>query len=447
MLYTGLLMQPRFSAVWISLIALGLSMLAAGACGSAPDDGGVHVLTAEGAVNPVLANYIERGISQAEDSGASAVVIRLDTPGGLDSSMREIIKAINNSPVPVIVYVAPSGGRAASAGTFITMAGHVAAMAPNTAIGAAHPVDSAGGDIEGNLGKKIENDAVAYIRGIAENRGRNADWAEQAVRESVSANENEAVELNVIDLVAPSTERLLELVDGRTVRLQNQTSVRLATAGQPLRDNDMTLIEQFLMLISDPNIAFLLLSLGSLGILLELFNPGSMVPGVVGVLALTVAFFSLGTLPVNWAGVILIFLAFALFALEIFIAGFGALGIGGVVALALGGFILTTGDNPQFEVSPWLSLGLPAAIGALLALFVLYVFNGRHRPIAIGAETLVGAVASARTPLTPEGFVLLHGERWKATASEAVAEGERVIVTGVEGLHLSVRPAEPEEKH
>ncbi len=437
----------RSSAAWITLIALGLGVLAVGACASAPDAGGVHVLTAEGPVNPVLANYIERGIAQAEDAGANALVIELDTPGGLDSSMREIIKAINNASVPVIVYVAPSGARAASAGTFITMAGHVAAMAPNTAIGAAHPVNSAGGDIEGSLGDKIENDAAAYIRGIAENRGRNADWAEKAVRESVSVNESEAVELNVVDHVAPSTERLLELVDGRTVRLQNQTSVRLVTADQPLRENDMTLIEQFLMLISDPNIAFLLLSLGSLGLLLELLHPGGIVPGVVGAIAVIVAFFSLGTLPVNWAGVALIFLAFVLFALEIFIAGFGALGVGGVVALALGGFILTTGDNPQFEVSPWLSLGLPAAIGALLALFVLYVFNGRNRPVAIGAETMIGAEAIARTPLPPEGFVLLHGERWRATASTPVAEGERVIVTAVDGLHLTVRPAEPEREH
>lgn len=435
-------MRRRFA--WLMLAAGGLVALAA-ACSSAPPEGGVHVLTADGVINPVMANYIERGIEQAEDRDAVAVVVRLDTPGGLDSSMRDIVQTINNADVPVIVYVAPSGARAASAGTFITMAGHVAAMAPNTAIGAAHPVGGGGEDIEGDLGDKVENDAVAYIRGIAELRDRNADWAERAVRRSVSVPENEAVELNVVDLVAPTTEQLLEAVDGRTVRLADERQVRLETAGAPLRENDMTLVEEFLLLLSDPNIAFILLSIGSLALVIEVFNPGALVPGITGAIALLLAFFSLGTLPVNWAGVALIVLAFVLLVAEVFVPSFGALGIGGIVALAFGGLLLTTSDNPEFEVDLWLVVGMPAVIGAAFAALVLFVFSSRHRAIAVGAEALIGAEAIARSPLAPKGTVLVRGERWRASSDEPIGEGDRVVVTGLHGLELSVRRLEASE--
>ena len=298
----------------VFLLLVVLPLATTGACSGKPSDGGVDVLTASGEINPVMANYLKRGIHQANSAHAVAVLIKLDTPGGLDSSMRDIVQAIDNSNVPVIVYVSPSGARAASAGTFITLAGHIAAMAPNTAIGAAHPVDSSGADIPGTLGTKVENDAVAYIRGIAELRGRNADWAEQAVRQSVSATETSALQQNVIDLVAPSVGQLLQQVNGRTVKLNDGSSVVLATAGAPLRTNSMNLFERFLFVISDPNIAYLLFTIGSLGLIIELFHP-TIVIGIAGALALVVSLFALGNLPTNWAGVAIMAVAILLFAL------------------------------------------------------------------------------------------------------------------------------------
>ncbi|HWO94414.1 MAG TPA: nodulation protein NfeD [Dehalococcoidia bacterium] len=426
--------------VGLVLLSLGL-LVATASCSNAPEGGGVHVLSADGAVGPVMANYLDRGIEQAEEGEAAAVVIELDTPGGLDSAMRDIVKDITNADVPVVVYVAPSGARAASAGTFIVMAAHIAAMAPGTALGAAHPVDVSGGDVEGDLGEKIENDAAALIRSLAEQHGRNADWAERAVRESVSISANEAVDLNVAELVVPSTEQLVDAIDGRSVELHDGREVRLATAGQPIRENDMTAFEDFLALLSDPNIAFLLLTLGSLALVVELFHP-TIFGGVAGALALILAFFSLGTLPVNWAGVALIALAFALFVLELFVTSYGILGVGGAVAMALGGLLLTTSDQREFEVSVWLAFGLPAVIGALFAAFVLYVFSSRSRPVAIGTEALIGQTAVATSPLAPSGYVLLHGERWRAIAPRTVAEGEAVRVTGLRGLELTVEPTD-----
>jgi membrane-bound serine protease (ClpP class) len=399
----------------------------------------VHVLTADGEVNPVMARYIDRGIDEAERTHARAVVIRIDTPGGLDTAMRDIVKRIDSSKVPVITYVSPSGGRAASAGTFIMMAGHVAAMAPDTNIGAAHPVDSTGGDIGGTLGTKIENDAVAYIRSIAAERGRNADWAERAVRYSIAASADDAVAQRVVDFKAKDLSAVLIQAHGRTVTVQG-APVTLDIQDAPIAYNDPTLVERFLSILSDPNIAFLLLSLGGLALAMEFIIPGHVVPGIVGAIALLLAFFSLGTLPFNWAGVALILLAVALFVMEVHVGGFGTFGVGGVVALIFGGLLLTSSSDSAFQVNRWLIIGTSLVGAAFFLSIATSVLRTRRAPAYMGAQTMIGRIAVARTPLTPEGFVFYEGARWRATAEDApVQQGDRVRVTSVKGLKLTVR--------
>lgn len=407
----------------------------------------VNVLTIDGLINPVMARYVERGISNAESAHAVAAVIRIDTPGGLEESMRDIVQSIEGSDVPVITYVSPTGGRAASAGAFIVMAGNVAAMSPNTTIGAAHPVDISGGEITGTMGDKATNEAAEYIRGIAILRGRNADWAEQTVRQSVAANQDEALSLNAVDLIAGNLDDLLDQVDGRTVTLTSGEQVTLQTKDVPVVTNGMTLIERFLLIISDPNIAFLLISLGSLGILIELFHPGIFFPGVFGVIALIFGLFSVGTMPVNWAGVFFIILAFVLFGAEIAISGFGALGIGGVICLILGGLLLTSTSNPQFQVSRWLIIGVVLVVAFFVFSIVTSIVRARRMPATIGTYNLIGRRAVARTSLDPTGIVFYNGERWTATSTGGrVEQGEAVEITGVNGIKLTVRPIGKEDE-
>lgn len=421
-----------------ALLVLGI----VGACAPSIDErGAVHVLTYEGTVDPVMEGYLDRGIDEAEETDARAVVLRLDTPGGLVTSMEQIVKRINSADVPVIVYVAPSGAHAASAGTFITMTAHIAAMAPGTRIGAASPVGAGGEEIDDTLQDKIEEDLAALLRGIAQERGRNVDWADRAVREAVSASAREAVALNVVDFRARTLQSVIEQADGRTVRVgEAQRVVTLDLVDAPLVYNDRTLVERFLALISDPNIAFLLLSLGALGIFVELLHPGFLFPGVFGAIALLLAFFSLGTLPTNWAAVALIGLAFALFVAEVFVAGFGALGIGGAVALIVGGLLLTSTSNPEFQVNRWLIIAVAVVFAAFFMMVVSALVRTRRLPAATGAQSLVGRTAVARSALNPEGFVFFEGARWRARAEDApIREGERVTITDVRGLTLTVR--------
>ncbi|MGB6837638.1 MAG: nodulation protein NfeD [Dehalococcoidia bacterium] len=429
--------------LWALLLVGGLAI----ACGARIGErGAIHVLTADGQVDPVMERYIDRGIDEAERTDAVAVVLRLDTPGGLDSSMRDIVQRIQASKVPVMVYVWPAGARAASAGTFITMAGHIAAMAPNTAIGAAHPVAIGGAEIEGTMEDKVTNDAVAYIKGIARLRDRNEEWAEKAVRESDSIHQDEAVELNVIDFVARDLDDLIQQAEGQRVDLPDgPATLRLADA--PVVENNMSLIEQFLSLISDANVAFLLLSLGATAIFFELLNPGAIFPGVFGAIALLLGFFALGTLPWNWAGVLLILLAFALFAAEVFVSGFGVLGIGGVVALILGGLLLTSTSNPDFQVSRWLIYGMAAVIGAFFIMVVSALVRSRRLPAATGPQAMIGRQAVARSSLDPDGIVFMDGARWTARAEGGrVEKGDRVVITDVKGLKLTVKKTPGEEE-
>ena len=395
----------------------------------------IEVLKVDGTVNPVLARYIERGIKHAEEQGATCI-IELDTPGGLDSSMRDIVQTILEADVPVVVYV-PPGGRAASAGTFITLAAHVAAMSPGTEIGAAHPV-GIGGEIDSVSEEKVVNDAVAYIRSIAEARGRNADWAEEAVRESRSSPASQALELEVIDMVADNFDRLLARLDGRQVTLLSGERVTISTTNAEIENVDMAFLERFLFVISDPNIALVLLSLGVLGILFELINPGIIVPGVVGGISLVLAFFALGTLPINYAGILLIVLAFGLFVAEAFVASHGLLALAGIASYILGATLLI--GNPFFEINLGVIVGIAVALAAFFGFIVTAVVSSRRKRQPTGREAMIGMVAVAKTPLDPTGTVFVHGELWQATVEEGKVEpGEEVIITKLDGLKLTVR--------
>ncbi|MCH8052061.1 MAG: nodulation protein NfeD [Chloroflexi bacterium] len=417
------------------------------ACNSGPDTapGAVHVLTTDGVVNPVMDRYIDRGIGAAENRDAAAIVIRLDTPGGLLSSMDDIIQNILASEVPVIVYVSPSGGQAASAGTYITYASHVAAMSPATVIGSATPISGTGADLEGDLRNKVIENSVEKIRGLAALRGRNADWAEDAVRKGISAPWDEAVGLNIVEYIADDLDDLLQQIDGLPVTLQGGQEVVLETAGAEIAFNNRNFVERFLDVLADPNIAFLLLSLGSLALFIELYNPGSIVPGVFGVIALVMAFFSLSVIPFNWAGVALIMFAFILFGLELFVTSGGVLGVGGAVSLVLGGLMLTSGNDAEFRVSEELIIGVAAALGALVVFVFVNVMRIRTMPAKVGMSTFVGRTVVARSALAPEGFVMMDGEIWTAEAEEGEIEpGDSVIITQIKGLRLKVRKQKPE---
>ena len=408
--------------------------------------GGVTVVRARGVVNPTLAHFLSRSIDQAEQERAQAVVIELDTPGGLDSSMRQIIQRILASTVPVVVYVSPPGARAGSAGVYIAYAAHVAAMAPNTNVGSATPV-AMGEDGERQMSPemraKVTNDAAAYIRSLAEQRGRNADWAERAVREGANITAQEALNLGVVDVLAADVNDLLRQIDGRTVATASG-SVDLRTADAPVRRVEMGVVDAFLHAISDPTIAYILLSLGTMGLFFELSNPGSLFPGTIGAICLLLGFYALGTLPVNWAGLLLMGLALLLFVVDLFAPTHGILTIGGLVAFLLGSLMLF--NVP--EAAPWLNLSLWTilAVTGMMAAFFLVVArlvarSMKQRP-AVGREALIGQVGRARTALSPDGMVWVDGALWNATVEGgAVAAGERVQVVEVDGLHLRVRPA------
>ncbi len=402
----------------------------------------IDVITIKGTINPVLVDYVERGIKQAEDNGARALIIRMDTPGGLDKAMRDIVQLIVNSHVPIVVYVSPAGARAASAGVFITIAAHVAVMAPNTAIGAAHPV-SIGEEGEQAMSKtmeeKVVNDAAALIRSLAEAHGRNLEWAEKAVRESVSATEQEALELNVIDMIAPDLETLVAQLDGRQVTLLYNQQVTLQTRGAVIKDVPMGTIEKFLYAIADPNIAYLLLSVATLGIMAEIFNPGLIFPGIVGGISLLMAFYSLGVLPVNYAGILLILLAIGLFIGEVLSTSFGLFTVGGVVSLVAGSLILFKGASPVFQIDPWLIATVTIIITGALTFIIHRAVVAHRKQAKTGREDLIGKTATVKVALNPEGTVFFKGERWTAISeSGEVKPGEEVVIKRIDGLTLYV---------
>jgi len=420
------------------LVAL-LLLAAAGALLPAPVSAAASVATIQidGVISPVTVRLVEAALTRAQSEGASALVIQLDTPGGLERSMRLICQRLLNAEIPVIVYVAPTGSRAASAGVFITMAAHVAAMAPATNIGAAHPV-AIGGGVDKESMKKIANDAAAFARTIAVERGRNAEWAEKAVRESVSITEREALKLKVIDLVADSLPDLLDKIDGRVVKVA-KGPVTLQTRGAVVKAIEVGFRDRVLNVITDPNIAYILMMLGMLGLFFELSNPGAILPGVIGGISLILAFFALQSLPINYAGLLLILFGIVLLIAEIKVVSHGVLAIGGIVALALGSLMLFDAPEVGFRVSWWVIL---PTVGATAGLFLVAVGAGLRALSArapVGGPALVGQTGVARSALSPEGQVLVQGELWRAVARGApVAEGARVRVVDANGLTLTV---------
>ena len=397
----------------------------------------VMFITVEGVINPVSSEFIIRSLGKASERGMEAIVIALDTPGGLDTSMRSIIKAINGSDTPVVVYVSPSGARAASAGVFITMAAHVAAMAPGTNIGAAHPV-GIGGKMDKTMVEKVTNDAVAYIRSIAERRGRNAEWAEDAVRKSVSVTAREALKLGVIDLVSPNLDDLLNKIDGRKVKTPAGERV-LHTKEATIVREEMGLRLKILGMISNPNVAYILMLLGFYGLFFEFTNPGAIFPGVVGGICLILAFYAFQTLPVNYAGLLLIILAIILFVLEVKVASYGALTIGGVISMIIGSIMLFESPGPFIKLSIYLII--PAAVVTALFFSVtvgLAVKAWRRKPVT-GVEGLVGLEGVAHTDIYDDGMALVHGEYWSAYSDEPIKKGDKIKVESISGLKIKVK--------
>lgn len=432
---------------------LSLSGLA-GADNESPE---VHLLTVDGTIVPVIADYLDRGISKAEKDGAAVVVIELKTPGGMLSTTEEIVDRILEAKVPVVVYVDRWAG---SAGTFITMAAHVAAMAPASRIGAASPVSGTGEEISDTLARKLKEDTAAHIRSLADLRGRNQPAAEATVIEALSFTDQEALGIDpipeshrevlgleepyldppLVDLGAEDIDDLLRKIDGREIDLA-EGRVTINISGYTLQENSMNFVERFLHTISDPNIAYILLSIGSLGIILELYSPGTFVPGIAGAISLLMAFYSLSVLDAYWAGVLLILLAFALFAAELFTSTFGLLTAGGITSLVAGSIILFSGGSAMDElgVDWWLITIVTAGIVAFLIFVIFAIIRTQRGKQPTGADGMVGLTARVRTALNPKGTVSVHGELWEAILDEGRAEPEEeVIVTEVDGLKLKV---------
>lgn len=499
-----------FRFAWLAALVIGVVLRTVPAADGQDVDTGADrparaaVLTVDGPIGPASAGYIRDGIDEAAEDGASIVVLRLNTPGGLSRSMREIVDKILAAPIPVATYVAPRGARAASAGTYILYASHIGAMAPGTTMGAATPVQMGGGgssptpggggdekpagdktpnetapndkpdgsnQAEGggetasgtdgaateNQGDKATpsdadakrakavNDAVAYIRALAKLRDRNADWGEKAVREAATVTAEEAVTKNAADLVAADVPELLAGIDGRTVEVGKQ-DVTLATKGAEIDETPMDWRDKLLATITDPNVAFIFMMLGVYGLIFELSNPGAFVPGVLGVICLLIGLYALNVLPVSYAGLALILVGIAFMVGEAFAPSFGALGLGGIAAFALGATMLFDTDSPQFALSPWTIGGVTAATGAILILLIGYLARSQMRATATGRETLVGTAGTVDDWESGRGRVVINGEYWNARGPAGLAPGHAVRVTAAEGLLLTVEPASPTDE-
>ena len=423
---------------FVLLAALPLQALA---------QGRIVVVEVSGAINPIVAEFVTEEIQEANLAAEELIVIRMDTPGGLDTSMRQIIKGIQNSRIPVAAFVAPSGSRAASAGTFITIASHIAAMAPGTNIGAASPVNLMGGgegDQAKTMEKKVMQDAAAYIRSLAEKRGRNAYWGELAVTKGVSISAEEAKKLNVIDLIAANVEALVLALDGREVKVDS-TTVTLKTQGREIVYHEMNQRQKILDAISNPNVAYILMMLGLVGLYFELSNPGLILPGVIGGISLILALYAMQTLPVNYAGLLLIVLGLILFIVEINVVSFGLLSAGGTISILLGSIMLIDSEDPAMQISravlvPTMLFFVACSLGILY-----FATKSQHRRPVSGMEGLIGAKGVVRTELHPCGSVLIHGEIWNAECEGRIGAGETVVVESVEGLKLNVKPAPHKE--
>ena len=434
------LLRPLVLGLSALAVAVGLTGLALGQ--------GPHALfiDIDAAINPVTADFLDRAVGKAEGDGAELLIVRLDTPGGLLSSTRDMVTSLLADNVPSVVYVAPGGAHAASAGTFITAAANFAVMAPGTNIGAASPVGMGGEDLPETLKSKATEDAAALMRDIAAKRGRNSEKLEETVLRATAYSSEEAVELNVVDFIAENLDDLLQKLDGRTVDTPTGPRV-LATEGLEIRELGMTFMERFLLILSDPNISFILLSIGGLGIMVELFSPGLIGPGVVGVICLLLAFVALGNLPVNWAGVAFILLAMVLLFLEVQISGFGILGVGAIISFVIGGLLLfhrfgaPSPTMPSMGVSLWVLVPATAVLVGGGSWVVAMMLKSRQAvSVSTTKETVIDKIGTVTTKLAPNGTVQLASELWTAVADndEVIEEGERVKVVGLEGLTIRV---------
>lgn len=422
----------------IALILLLLVLPARARSAEAPPEAMVATIAAS--INPVTADYLSSVIEKAEGAGAALIVLELDTPGGLDSSMRQMVQEIIKTKIPVAVYVSPSGARAASAGVLITLASDVAAMAPGTNIGAAHPVSVGGGGMDNTMAKKVENDAAAYARSLAAKKGRNPDWAESAVRESTSLTENDALEKHVVELVALSLSDLLARVDGKEIRKGEETLV-LHTKGIRVTRVPMGFRHRILSSLADPNIAYILMMIGIYGIFFELSNPGAVFPGVVGGISLILGFYSLQTLSANYAGFLLIALAILLFILEVKVHSYGALTIGGIVSLLLGSLMLfRTSADPYLRISWGVLATMVGASAVFFTTVVTLAVRSQLRKPVTGSEGLIGETGEVMGDFAGEGKVFVVGEWWNARCGVPVKKGEKVTVVGREGMTLLVEP-------
>jgi membrane-bound serine protease (ClpP class) len=428
----------------LGLIAAALAIWP-GVPGSAQTEHIVDVADIDGVIDPTSAGHLEDVIRRANDDGAEVVIIQLDTPGGLDVSMREMVQGILRSPVPVVVWVGPQGARAASAGVFLVYASHVAAMAPGTNVGAAHPVDLGGGEVE----EKVVNDASAYLRSLAEQRGRDPKFAEDAVERSESITAAEAKERRVIELLAPSIPDLMVQLDGRTVLTEAGPRRLVTRSGEgeevTVRVHEMGILRRILHAVTDPSVAYLLLVLGFWAIVFELSQPGLGIAGVAGAVSLILAFYSLAILPVNIAALLLVLLGLVLFTIDVFVAGLGVFTVGGAIALTVGSFLLFAGVSPVIEVSPWL-IGAVVLSSVLFFGFAMTVaMRARRRQSITGQEALVGLTGETRADLNPEGHVWVKGALWKARAMNGpIVKGRRVRVRRVDGLMLLVQEEKEE---
>ncbi|MBN1829124.1 MAG: nodulation protein NfeD [Deltaproteobacteria bacterium] len=424
--------------LWAFIASLCTASMSAMAAETEGPSGNIAVITVDAAITPAIAQYIRRNVEEGASNHDEALIVLLDTPGGLDLAMRDIVKDFLGASLPVIVFVYPSGARAASAGVMITMAAHVAAMSPGTNIGAAHPVAiGLGGKMDETMAKKVENDAVAYSKSIAAKRGRNEGWVEKAVIKSESITAAEALKLKVIDVIANDIEDLLEKIDGKEVNLPAGT-VKLRTKEARIVHRSMGLRERILVTLSNPNIAYMLMLIGLAGLYFEFSHPGAILPGVVGAISLILAFFALQTLPVNYAGVLLIIFAIILFIAEIKVVSHGMLTVAGIISLVLGSIMLFDSPIPALRVS--LNVMIPSI--AVISLFFISVITiaikaQMKRPMT-GGEGMIGQVGKAVTSLEPEGKVFIKGEYWNARSDAFVEEGDSVTVVGMDGLKLSV---------
>ncbi len=404
----------------------------------------VDAIEVAGPINPASADFIADSVAQAQTDNAAALVIQIDTPGGLLSSARDIVKTLLNSPVPVIAYVAPAGATAASAGTFVVEAANIAAMAPGTTIGAAHPVDMGGGDIEGTLGQKIENFTASFAKTIAHQRGRNEAWIEQAVRKSSALNDREALKLHVIDLVAPNLPSLLGQVSGRQITVAGGRTLTLNLAGATVINRTMRFGENVLNRLADPNLMYLLMLAGLLGLYFEFAHPGVYLPGVVGAICLLLALASFEVIPINLAGLLLILLGAGLLVSELFVTSYGVLGIGGVIAFVLGSLFLVDTSQTNLAVDRATIAGAAVAFSAVVLGIGYIVMREHRRPVLTGREALVGEIGEVREAIQPgiAGRVLVHGELWRAVSDTPLVPGTPVRVRSVHGLEINVADVE-----